>query len=80
MNVQLSLLDVLACRAGCSLLSDLRHLDWLGRGVVIHALEGIPPENASLKEWNDALQYLTGAPPEKTAGAARDKLLELLSH
>lgn len=79
MNRQISLLEFLACRAGCSLLSELREPDWLLRGALLHTLEGLPPDAAPLKEWNDALQYLTGAPPEATASAARARLIALLA-
>ena len=79
MNRQISLLEFLACRAGCSLLSELREPDWLLRGALLHTLEGLPPDAAPLKERNDALQYLTGAPPEATASAARARLIALLA-
>lgn len=79
MNRQISLLEFLACRAGCSLLSELREPDWLLRGALLHTLEGLPPDAAPLKERNDALQYLTGAPAEGSAQAAREKLLSALA-
>ena len=79
MNRQLSLLEFLAYRSGCSLLSELRKPDWLIRSTLLHTLEGISPEDATPAEWNDALQYLTGAQPEETARAAREKLLTLLT-
>lgn len=37
------------------------------------------PEANSLCEWNDALAYLTGAPPEETAAEAKERLVCLLS-
>ena len=74
-----SLLDTLSGRMGCAYLSDLRFLaEWervlLGRRI----LWGIPPEEADLAEWNDALEYLAGCGPEKTREAARERLLERL--
>ncbi len=79
MNIRVSLLEFLACRAGCPLLSQLREQDWLVRSSLLHTLEGLPPEAAPLEEWNDALHYLTGAAPEATATAARARLISLLA-
>ena len=42
-------------------------------------LEQLPPEAATLQEWNDALDYLIHAPPEETAQAARERLLSALA-
>lgn len=78
MNRQISLLEFLACRAGCSLLSELREPDWLLRGALLHTLEGLPPDAAPLEEWNDALHYLTGMAPETTSSVARAQLIALL--
>lgn len=78
--LSLPLLDFLAYRAGHTVLSDLHHMDALDRAQMARALEAIPPEAASLKEWNDALEYLARLPPEETAQAARGRLLEWLSH
>lgn len=41
--------------------------------------KAIPAEGASLNEWNDALFYLTGEGPEKTAQTAREKLIRLMN-
>ena len=78
MNIRVSLLEFLACRAGCPLLSQLREQDWLVRSSLLHTLEGLPPEAAPLEEWNDALHYLTGAAPETTSSVARAQLIALL--
>jgi hypothetical protein len=61
------------------MLSDLHHMTRLERSRLVHALEQMAPEDASLKDWNDALDYLTGAPAEPTAAAARIRLIEGLS-
>ena len=42
-------------------------------------LEQIAVEAASLRVWNDALDYLAQAPPEQTAEAARSRLITALS-
>lgn len=78
--LSLPLLDFLAYRAGHTVLSDLHHMDALDRARMARALEVIPSEAASLKEWNDALEYLARLPPEETAQAARGRLMEWLSH
>ena len=78
--LSLPLLDFLAYRAGHTVLSDLHHMDAMDRARMARALEAIPPEAASLKEWNDALEYLARLPPKETAQAARGRLLEWLSY
>ena len=78
MNIQMPLLDYLAQRTGCVYLSDLRQLDQRRQFLLVHTLENLAPEDASLKEWNDALIYLTGASPAETAQEARAQLLILL--
>ena len=74
----LSLLEFLADKAGCPYLSDLPRVSGWQRVRMARELEHIPAESASLHDWNDALDYLTGAPPEKTAQAARERLIHAL--
>ena len=69
MNVEMSLLEYLAYRAGCRWLSDLHCLDGCQRIRLHHVLEQLPPEAAPLREWNDAVTYLTGRQPAATAAA-----------
>ncbi len=53
----LGLLEYLSLRAGCLYLSDLPHPKyWFS---IQHALRGLSPEWFSLKEWNDAAEYIT---------------------
>ena len=73
-----SLLDTLAGRMGCTYLSDLCFLAEWEQVRLGSILRGIPPEEADLAEWNDALEYLAGCGPEKTREAARERLLERL--
>lgn len=75
----LPLLDFLAYQARCEYLSDLPHATGWQRVRMVRALEKIPPEAASLHDWNDALDYLVQAPPEETAQAAREQLLAMLA-
>lgn len=71
----LPLLDYLAYRAGCTYLSDLRYTGNWQRAQLARALEEIPAEAASLRAWNDALDYLAQAPPASTAQEARERLI-----
>lgn len=79
MTIELSLLDFLAARLQCEFLSDLR---FLKRGQAVRLLrevEKIPSDSAALHEWNDALQFLADAAPEKDADAARQRLIACLT-
>ena len=71
--LRLSLLDYLGYRMGCVSLSDLHTLDRGRKLRLLHEVERLGPEDASLHEWNDALAYLTGQPPERDAESAREK-------
>lgn len=75
----LPLLDYLAYRAGCTYLSDLKYLNRWEKMQLAQTLEQIAVEAASLRVWNDALDYLAQAPPEQTAEAARARLITALS-
>lgn len=56
----LSLLDTLSAQIGCTYLSDLRFLDTLQHRRLAEILKYISAEAFELREWNDALYYLTG--------------------
>lgn len=71
----ISLLDYLAGRTGCTYLSDLRFLRGWERRRLSREVERLSSASASLEEWNDALDYLTGGPPEKTAEEAKRMLI-----
>ena len=79
MMVEQSLLDLLAIQMGYMYLSDLRFLSLEQRRYLARRLELLIPRQEDIREWNDALDYLTGAPPEHTARAAKDRLVHLLS-
>ena len=74
----LPLLEFLAYKAGCQYLSDLPYAGGWQRARLVRELERMPAEAATLLEWNDALAYLSQAPPEKTAQAARERLIAAL--
>lgn len=74
MTVDQSLLDLLSIQMGCMYLSDLRFLSPEQRRYLARRLELLIPRQEDIREWNDALDYLTGAPPEHTAGPQRTGL------
>ena len=79
MTAEQSLLDLLSIQMGCMYLSDLRFLSPEQRRYLVQKLDRLTPRQEDIREWNDALDYLTGAPPEHTARAAKDRLVHLLS-
>lgn len=79
MMVEQSLLDLLAIQMKCEYLSDLRFLTQEQRQYLAHKLECLTPREENIRDWNDALVYLTGAPPENTAQTAKKRLVSLLS-
>ena len=72
------LLDRMAQEIGCLYLSDLRWPDGAGRKKLADLVQRLTPDEASLREWNDALAYLTDAPQQPTAEQARAALLHYL--
>ena len=58
MTAELSLLEYLAYRMGCAVISDLRTFPHVGRMQRIIA--AIPLEACSTREWQDAARSLTG--------------------
>ena len=80
MIMEASLIDVLAKELRCEYISDLRFLPACEyRKAARYIEEKIPADSASLFEWNDALEYLSGAEPESTPEAAKKKLIKWLS-
>lgn len=78
MTVKQSLLDLLSIQMECRYLSDLRFLPSKQRRRLAQKLEQLTPREEDVREWNDALVYLTGAPPQNTAQAAKEQLVQLL--
>lgn len=69
------LLDYFQWKLQCEYLSDLHWLRDDQRKRLAREVEKLRAADASLHEWNDALEYLLGHAPEPTAEAARDTLL-----
>lgn len=79
MTVDQSLLELLSIQMGCMYLSDLRFLSPEQRRYLAQRLDRLIPRQEDIREWNDALEYLTGAPPEDSPQAAKQRLIHLLS-
>lgn len=54
----IGLLETLQCKVGCGYLSDLRIPSSLP--LIRHALGKMGAEDYSLREWGDAIEYITG--------------------
>ncbi len=55
---KMGLLEYFSISSGCAFLSDLHQPGFLP--LIQHALGNLPPEAYSLREWNDAVLYITG--------------------
>lgn len=75
-----SLLDLLSIQMKCEYLSDLHFLSPKQRRYLAQKMDRLTPQEEDTREWNDALTYLTDAPPETTARAAKERLVVLLAH
>jgi hypothetical protein len=73
-----ALLDAMAAHIGCTYVSDLKYMDDDQRIRLLYKLERTPPETASLREWNDALTYLTGEAEVHTREDARHRLMDVM--
>lgn len=79
MIMKQSLLELLSIQMGCENLSDLRYLTITQKHYLAQKLKMLSPRQEDLRDWNEALTYLTGEPEEKTAFAAKARLIELWS-
>lgn len=77
-KAQAPLLETLARRLDCAYLSDLKYLDPARRRELAELVRAMPEQEASCREWNDALNYLGGGESCSTAEKARTALMELL--
>ena len=69
------LLEVIARRVGCGFLSDL-HQSW-ELPCIQHVIRGLDAREYDLREWKDAVQYITGEQREfETAEQAAEFLGE----
>lgn len=77
MNV--SLLDYLTLCMGSCRISDLRVMNQERKCEMAFYIEPLSASDASVEEWNDALQYLTGGAPRKTAEEGKAALCRALT-
>lgn len=76
----LSLVDYAAYVAGCTYVSDLHNLNSVGKYRIARALEKVELDAVPLRDWNDALEYITVAKmPCSSAEQARAALIAALS-
>lgn len=78
MVTKMGILDLLAKRMGCGCLSDLHYLPENERLRMADEIERIPALEYPLREWSDALEYITGNGPERTSMLAKNRLIESL--
>ena len=78
MIVERSLLELLSLEMGCMYLSDIRYLPPERREYLAEKLKEFPAQERDAREWNEALEYLAGVPAEKTARAAKWRLMQWL--
>ena len=72
----MSLLDLIAVQMNCMYLSELQYLSREEREHLAEKLKKIPAAAEDLRQWNDALQYLTGErEPKQTAQEAQAALV-----
>lgn len=79
MMTEQHLLDLLCMKMRCMYLSDLCFLSEEQRHDLAEKVKALTPYEADIREWNDALEYLTGAPPAGTAEEAKYTLITLLA-
>lgn len=78
MMIKMSLLDFLAYEMKCEYLSDLRALSAGQKEKLANVIESIQSSDEDLHDWNDALEYLTGAQVKGTAAEAKVALIHAL--
>lgn len=78
MMIKMSLLDFLAYEMKCEYLSDLRDLSAGQKEKLADAIESMEASDGDIRDWNDALEYLTGAQAKGTAADAKAALIRTL--
>lgn len=73
------LLDVLTIELGCNFISELPHLDSMGRHRLAQIIKKTEPDDYPIEDWNGALSYLTGEKKQETAAEAKKLLCQKLS-
>lgn len=71
--MEIALLEYLAMETGCMYISDLKYQK--SKTNISMIIRKIPVELYSLREWNDAVKYLTGHEEFLSAEKARDYII-----
>ncbi len=79
MQFEQSLLDIMAEFMEFDYVSDLRFLSPGQRRFLYQRIKVLPLREEDIKDWNDALEYIAGALPQRTAESAREHLLGFLN-
>lgn len=77
-TINTSLIDHLAQTIGCEYISDLPFLAAEGNDVLVAVVKQQIPEDYSLRDWNDALEYLVQSPAQSSVHDAYHLLLRML--
>ena len=78
MVIEIPLLDFLSYKTGCKI-SDLPAMAKTDPSRILHAVLGIETQADSLRNWNDALNYLFGIPPVQSCEEAWHQMIAKLS-
>lgn len=78
MMIKMSLLDFLTSEMKCEYLSDLRDLFAGQKEKLADVIESMEASDGDLRDWNGALEYLTGAQAKGTAADAKAALIRTL--
>lgn len=76
--ITISLVDYLAAQIACAYISDLRFMDTLEKIRLFHVIRKLSPSDWSLRQWNDALEYIANKQAADTVEAAYEELLASL--
>lgn len=74
----LYLIDHMAEIIGCEYISDLPIIAANGDSRIIGLLKQFTPQDYSLRDWNDALEYLVQKPAQTSQEAAYELLISTL--
>lgn len=77
-TINTSLIDHLAQIIGCEYISDLPFMAAAGSVVLVSAVKQQIPEDYSLHDWNDALEYLVQSSAQNSVHDAYHLLLRML--
>lgn len=74
-NEVLSLVDYLAEKLGCDYISDLHFLNKKERLKISNEVQKLNPEDWTIDDWNDALEYIVNKQAADNCESAYSELL-----